>query len=208
MSPLREEAERIVYEVLQKVRTADAVVLAEAIRYLAILFAKYVEKLEERLQLVEKQLDKVEEELRMHRDYMENLAKAIHDIQRAVAVIGYRYEVYTEEVFRSSIKYLVEDLLKAYRVEKWSYYDEQGYVYGHPAVIDVDVLIGDREHVVVEYNAHADRSDVAELYRIAQLYEKVTGVKPRTLLVSPTITRKARELAEKLGVEVRGTIVD
>jgi len=148
------------------------------------------------------------EELRHHREYMENMVKAIHDLQRTMSIIGYRYGVYTEEVFKSSVKYLVVDLLKTYSVVKWSYYDEQGYAYGHPSIVDVDVLIRDSEHIIVEYKAHADRGDVAELYRITQLYERVTGVKPKALLVAPTVTRRARELAEKLGVEVRGMIVD
>jgi len=203
-----EEIESIVTEVLQKVKTADATILAEAIRELANVLAEYIDKLEERLKKVEEELGLHREELKHHREYMENMVKAIHDLQRSMSIIGYRYGMYTEDVFRSSVKYLVEDLLKTYRVMKWSYYDEHGYVYGHPSTIDVDVLIKDGEHILVEYKAHADRGDVAELYRIAQLYERVSGVKPRALLVAPTVTLRARELAEKLGIEVRGTVVD
>jgi len=143
----------------------------------------------------------------MRNESVEKLVKAIRNLKVAVTAMGYMCGVYSGEAFESTAKHLVEDLLKAYRVEKWSYYDEQGYVYGYPTTIHVDVLVRDHEHIVVEYKAHADRGDVAELYRIAQLYEKATGVKPKALLVAPTITRRAKELAEKLSIEVRGTIV-
>lgn len=203
-----EEIESIVNKVLQMVKTADAVVLAEAIKDLANVIAKNVERLEEHLQKTEERLEKIEEDARLHREYMENMVKAIHDLQRTMSIIGYRYGVYTEEVFRSSVKYFVEDLLKTYSVEKWRYYDEHGYVYGYPSIIDVDVLIKNSEHIIVVYKAHADCGDVAELYRIAQLYERVTGIKPKAILVAPTVTLRAKELAEKQGIEVRGTVVD
>ncbi|MET1159499.1 MAG: hypothetical protein ABWW65_00925 [Thermoprotei archaeon] len=69
-------------------------------------------------------------------------------------------------------------------------------MYGHPSIIDVDVLVRDKEHIIVEYKAHADRSDVAGIHRIAQLYEKIKKIKPKALIVAPTITRRAKELAE------------
>jgi hypothetical protein len=125
-----------------------------------------------------------------------------------VNAIGNRYGVVTEEAFRSSIRYLVEDLLKLYKVERWIYYDSEGLVYGRPSVVEVDMLIRDGERILVEYKAYADKSDVAELGNIGKLYEKVTGVKPRLLLVAPTIKMRARSLAEELGVELRGSIVD
>lgn len=98
--------------------------------------------------------------------------------------------------------------MKEYRVEKWSYFDSEGYVYGCPSQIDIDVLIKNKEHIVVEYKARTDKSDVSEIRRIADLYEKVTGIKPKVLIVSPTITKEAKDLANKLGVETRGVVID
>jgi hypothetical protein len=148
------------------------------------------------------------EAIRELQEAVKGLQEAVRDLSVRVNAIGVRYGVVTEEAFRSSIKYLVEDLLKLYKVEKWVYYDSEGLVYGRPSVVEVDVFIRDREHILVEYKAHADRSDVAELGNIGRLYERVTGVKPRLLLVAPTIRMRARSLAGELGVELRGSIVD
>ncbi len=150
----------------------------------------------------------LQEAVKNLQEAVKGLQEAVRDLSVRVNAIGVRYGVVTEEAFRSSIKYLVEDLLKLYKVERWVYYDSEGLVYGRPSVVEVDVFIRDREHILVEYKAHADRSDVAELGNIGRLYERVTGVKPRLLLVAPTIRMRARSLAGELGVELRGSIVD
>jgi len=137
-----------------------------------------------------------------------DLSRAVRELTATVNRIGIRYGIGTEEAFRESIKYLIEDLLGTYRVTKWKYYDNEGIVYGHPSDIDVDVLISDHEHIIIEYKAYADRSDLAELYRIGRLYEKVTGVKPRLLMVAASYRRRAKELADKLGIEIRGIAIE
>ncbi|MDM7274603.1 MAG: DUF3782 domain-containing protein [Thermoprotei archaeon] len=120
-----------------------------------------------------------------------------------IAALGMRYGVLTEEVFREAVRYLVEDLLKAYRVESWTYYDKDGRVFNAPSIVDVDVLVRDEEHVLVEYKAHIDRGDVAELFKIGELYAEVRKVKPKLLIVGPTATSRALKLAEELKVDVR-----
>jgi len=121
--------------------------------------------------------------------------------------LGYRYGLFIEEAFRESIKYLASDLLKVYQVRRWTYYDDEDFVFSYPSVIDVDVLIRDNEHILVEYKASIDRGDVAELYREGILYERVNKVKPRLLIVGLAIRKRALELARELGVEVRASEV-
>jgi hypothetical protein len=153
-------------------------------------------------------IKELQETIKKLGEAVKELQEAVRDLSTKVNAIGNRYGVVTEEAFRSSIRYLVEDLLKLYKVERWIYYDSEGLVYGRPSVVEVDMLIRDGERILVEYKAYADKSDVAELGNIGKLYEKVTGVKPRLLLVAPTIKMRARSLAEELGVELRGSIID
>ncbi len=109
---------------------------------------------------------------------------------------------------RKGIEYLDGDLLRKYKVSKWRYFDSEGLVYGHSSKIDVDILISDDKHVIIEYKAFVDRSNVAELHRIGKLYEKVTGIKPYLLIITPNIRKRAKELADALNIEVRGNIID
>jgi len=133
---------------------------------------------------------------------------AIRELAAKVNALGTRWGVVAEEAFRESVKYLVEDLLGAYKAGKWTYYDAEGLVYGHPSVVEADLLVRDGEHILVEFKSSADRADVGELYKLGILYERVVGVKPRLLLVSPAVRKRAAELAKELGIEIRGEVVE
>ena len=170
--------------------------------------SKAIRSLQEQVKILQEQVKNLQVEVKRHGEILEKHTHAIEKLTATVNAIGTKYGVLTEEAFRESIKYLVQDLLKEYNVIKWTYYDEEGLVYAHPAVIDVDVLIRDKEHVIVEYKASVDKSDIAELYRIGKLYEKITKVKPRLLIVSPAIRKRAKELADKLKIECRGKILE
>jgi len=79
----------------------------------------------------------------------------------------------------------------------------RGIVYGYPAVVDIDVVVKDREHILIEVKSRVSRGDVAKLYRVGRLYEEVTGVKPRLLIIGGFIEREARDAVAMLGVEIR-----
>jgi hypothetical protein len=104
------------------------------------------------------------------------------------------------------MKYVVEEIFGVARVSKWRWLDQEGLVYRHPAVVEVDVLVRDKEHVLLEVKSRVSTGDVLELYRIGFLYEKVVDIKPRLVIVGGFIDRGVHELAEKLGVEVKPII--
>ena len=77
-------------------------------------------------------------------------------------------------------------------------------------MVDVDLIVKDREHILVEVKSSVSRGDVYELWRIGKLYERIEGVKPKLVLVSPYIEDTAKKTAEKLGIEthtLRGPLI-
>ena len=162
---------------------------------------EHVAKLQEQVAEHGKAIKSLQEQLIKHSEVIEKLASSIQ-------AIGMRYGVFTEEAFREGIKYLIKDLLEEYKVDKWIYYDKEGFVYGHSSIIEVDVLIKDKECILVEYKSMVDKGDVAELYRIGKLFEREEKIKPKLLIVSPSIRKRAKELAEKLGIETRGNVIE
>ena len=150
------------------------------------------QRLEERQQRLEERFVLVEEELR--------------ETRRVVTVIAHRFGVISEEGFRQALKHVIEGILGVGVVERKSLKDETGLVYGHPAVVEVDVVIRDKSHVLVEIKSRVSRGDVAELYRIGKLYEEQTGVKPRLLIVGGFVDSDARITASELGVEIHPII--
>jgi hypothetical protein len=162
-----------------------------------------IKSLQEQMVKLQEQVVKLQEQVARQGEAILALQRSFEKLAASITALGYRYGIYTEDVFRDAIKYLVEDLLKAYEVRRWTYYDNEGVVFGYPSIIDVDVLIRDNEHILIEYKASIDRSDVAELAREGILYERVNKVKPKLLIVGPVVRRRALELAKALNIEVR-----
>ncbi|WP_148682361.1 PD-(D/E)XK nuclease family protein [Pyrobaculum neutrophilum] len=180
--------------------------LIKAVGELRDVVAKHseeIDKLRSAVEELRKAVEALTEDVKRHSEAIHAMQNSIERLTSSVTALGYRHGLFTEEAFRESIRYLLGDLLKIYQIKRWTYYDSEGFVFGRPSVIDVDVLIRDGEHILVGYKAGIDRGDVAELYREGLLYERVNKVRPRLLIVGPAIRKRALELARELGVEVR-----
>ena len=143
-----------------------------------------ITRLEERFVELEERVARLEEEAR--------------ETRRVVLTIAHLFGMLSEE----AMKYVVEDVFGVAAVEKWVYRDEEGFVYGYPSVVEVDVLVRDSEHILLEVKSRVPKADVSELHRIGQLYEKVERKKPRLVILGGFIDGEARRLAKRLGVEI------
>jgi hypothetical protein len=144
-----------------------------------------------------------------HSKRIEELTKAIQqhgrrieELSRLVNVVAHRFGVLSEEGFRDAMRYVVEEIFGVAKVEKWVYNDVEGFVYEKPAVVEVDLVIKDREHILIEIKSRVSRGDVMEFYRIGELYKKVTGTKPRLAIVGGFIDKGVEELAKDYGIEI------
>ena len=153
------------------------------------------------LKEVLERLEKVEKRIEEH-------SKRIEDLSKVIAAIGARWGVLSESAFREGMRRIVQDILGVAKVDKWVYFDSEGFVFGRPSVVEVDLVIKDGEHMLIEVKSSVSRGDVLELVRIGELYEKVTGVKPRLMIVSPFVDEKARQLASEFGIAVSEGKVD
>ena len=155
-------------------------------------FAKLEERqqrLEERQQRLEERFLRIEEELR--------------ETRRVLNTIAHRFGVLTETGFREAMKYVLTDVFGVAEVERLIIRDDEGIVYGYPSEVDIDIVVRDREHVIVEVKSRVDAGDVAILARKALLYEKKKGVKPRAVILGGYVSTKAYEAGARLGVEVK-----
>ena len=163
-------------------------------------------RLEERQQKLEERMARIEERQLKLEERMARLEEEMNETRRVLTVIAHRFGVLSESAFREAMKYVVEEKLGAGRVSKMSLRDEEGLVYGYPSIIDIDVVVKDDKHILVEVKSRVSRGDVYEIYRIGKLYEKIKGVKPVLVIVGGFIDPKAYEAAAKLGVEVKPVI--
>ena len=142
------------------------------------------------------------------RRYDEELARLREDMNRGfellrrhIDALGARWGLLAEESFRAGMVGVVERYFGG-RVERWTYYDEEGFVFGFPSLVEVDMVISDKEHILVEIKSSVSRADVYELWKVGQLYERIRGVKPRLAIVSPFVREEAKKLAKELGIDV------
>jgi hypothetical protein len=175
--------------------------------------AKIVKSHEERLAGVEERLARLEnavmeltKAVRSHEDRLARVEDAIKAFDRRLMALGARWGVESEEAFRNAMRGVVEGILGVATVGKWVYFDKDGVVYGHPSQVEVDVAIRDGTHILIEIKASASSGDALEFSRVGKLYETITGIKPRLVLVTPFIDDRGLEAARKLGIEVYTTV--
>jgi len=130
------------------------------------------------------------------------LEQSMDSMNRRISAIGARWGILSESAFRRGMRAILRDVLGIRRVSKLKLEDEEGIVYGHPSIIDVDIAVRNGEHLLIEIKANANRSDVAEIKRVGDLYEKLKGTKPRLIIIAAYTGPGTKELAEKLGVEL------
>ncbi|MDT7970787.1 MAG: DUF3782 domain-containing protein, partial [Vulcanisaeta sp.] len=168
-----------------------------------------IEELTKIVKAHEERLAKVEDRLTRLETVVEKLANAVsvHSMRldsfdRRLMALGARWGVESEEAFRNAMRGVVEGILGVATVGKWVYFDKDGVVYGYPSQVDVDVAIKDSTHILVEVKSSVSRGDVSEFSRVGRLYEMVTGIKPRLVMVTPFIDDRGLEAARTLGIEV------
>ena len=147
------------------------------------------QRLEERQQRLEERFARLEEEMR--------------ETRRVLFAIAHRFGVLTEVSFRETMKYVVEEIFGVGKVDKWIYHDEKGIVYGYPSIIEVDLLVKDDLHILIEVKSRVSRGDVATLYRKGLLYKEVKKVEPKLVILGGFIDKDAYEASAKLNVEIR-----
>ncbi|MFP3306693.1 MAG: DUF3782 domain-containing protein, partial [Thermocladium sp.] len=130
------------------------------------------------------------------------LEQSMDSMNRRISAIGARWGILSESAFRRGMRAILRDVLGIRRVSKLKLEDEEGIVYGHPSIIDVDIAVRNGEHLLIEIKANANRSDVAEIKRVGDLYEKLNGTKPRLIIIAAYTGPGTKELAAKLGIEL------
>lgn len=125
----------------------------------------------------------------------------MEDLETHMSALGARWGISSERAFRRGLSRILEDRFHA-KVQKWEVYDENGTVYGHPSVVEMDVVLKDGTPLLVEIKASIKKSDIAELIKVGRLYEQEEGVQPDLAVMSPFIREEAKDFALKHKIKV------
>jgi hypothetical protein len=138
---------------------------------------------------------KLWEEVRILREDFSKLIKRID-------ALGSRWGILAESAFRNALKGLLEKSFNV-KIERWINYDDEGFVYGYPSIVEIDIALRDQELILIEVSSHAKKADILLFNRKAIFYEKKVGKKPsRLIFVTPYAENDAIDLANKLRIEL------
>ena len=155
----------------------------------------------------ERQREKIWDTIRALQEETKALREDFNKFGLKLDALGARWGIMSEEAFRNALRGILESRLNV-KVTRWEDYDEEGLVYHEPSIIEVDVVIRNKEHTLIELKSHISKSDVATFLRKAEFYEKITGTKPKLIMVSPYIDEKAKEFAYKHKIKLYGSSYD
>ncbi|MEL9991481.1 MAG: DUF3782 domain-containing protein [Thermoproteus sp.] len=139
------------------------------------------------------------------KERVESLERKIDRFERKLDALGARFGVISEAAFREGIGLLLREV--GHSAERWTYFDQEGYVYGYPSQVEVDVLVGGGKTFLVEIKSSVTRGDLAAFAKKAQLYERVAGRKVDgkylvAYYVGERDPEKFRQAAEALGIKI------
>lgn len=69
---------------------------------------------------LQEQVKSLQEQAERYNRVLESHTRSIEKLASKINALGTRWDIVTEETFRETIKYLIEDLPKGYNVGKWA----------------------------------------------------------------------------------------
>ncbi len=119
-----------------------------------------------------------------------------------IGALGARWGIQAESTFREAIRGILEESFPV-KVERYLAKDEEGEIFGQPDQVELDLIIRDGVVIAAEIKSSMSKSDVYTFNRKVNFYEKKEGKKvTRKLIISPMVENSAKEVAQRLGIEV------
>jgi len=141
---------------------------------------------------------------RLHEQNMA-LAKK-HD--RSIGALGARWGMQSERAFRDALAGILEQNFGV-EVINVIEYDDQGEVFGRPDQIELDVIIKNGLLLICELKSSIDKAGMYIFERKARFYERHhQRTADRLIVISPMIDSRARQVAQRLGIQTYGDSIE
>jgi len=137
---------------------------------------------------------------RLHEEIMAMARKH----ERGIGALGSRWGLQSEKAFRDALAGILEQSFGV-QVVNVNDYDDEGTVFGRPDQVELDVIIKNGLLLICELKSSIDKAGMYIFERKARFYEKRhQRTANRLIVISPMIDARAREVAERLGIETYG----
>jgi hypothetical protein len=143
-----------------------------------------------------------------HESLEKRVDRGFARLEATLGAIGARWGLMAEESFRSGMAGILRDEF-GWQVEHVLIMDTEGYVFGRPDQVEIDIAIHDGAHWLVEIRSSMSKPDMYTFVRKAELYERLREVQvARRIVISPMIHPQAKEVAGRLNIELYTSVYD
>ncbi|MGC8544008.1 MAG: PD-(D/E)XK nuclease family protein [Vulcanisaeta sp.] len=145
------------------------------------------------------------EELRREMVTKQEFERSLRLVFIRLDALGARWGVLSEDAFRDGVKEILKDA--GYSIDRWLYYDADGYVYGYPSEVELDIVVKDGLTMAVEITSSLRRGDLNFIKRKVDLYTRITGkAVSKVMVITPFIMDRnpsyVKAMADKMGIRV------
>ena len=102
-------------------------------------------------------------------------------IDLRLSALGARWGLVAEDVFRQGVADILSEA--GWNASREVLLDKEGYVYGYPSPIEIDVVVKDGKVILVEITSWLKRESIAPLARKREFYERAKGVRVSEVIV-------------------------
>ncbi|MDM8568020.1 DUF3782 domain-containing protein [Thiotrichales bacterium HSG1] len=163
--------------------------------------ARWKTQAEERKKDQEVQEAKWEKNQQVITDMMAEIKELNRKHDSTIGALGSRWGLHSEASFRNALKGILTDIPNI-EVLNVNEYDEDGFVFGHPEQVELDVIIKNGLLIICEIKSSTGKGEMYIFERKVRFYEKLHNRKAdRMMVISPMIDDKAKIVAKNLGIE-------
>jgi hypothetical protein len=150
---------------------------------------------------MQKQLAEHSEAIRSLQEEQVKHSELLRRLDAKIGALGRRWGLLSEAAFREGMYELLTPY--GFRVERFWARDEEGFVFGRPEQIEIDLLVRNETTIAAEIRSSVSKADVWVFLRKVEFLERLLNRKiDRKAIISPFVDDDALEFAHKTGVEV------
>jgi len=150
---------------------------------------------------MQRQLIEHSEAIRSLQEEQAKHSELLRRLDSKIGALGRRWGLMSEAAFREGMYELLTPY--GFRVERFWARDEEGFVFGRPEQIEIDLLVRNETTIAAEIRSSVSKADVWVFLRKVEFLERLLNRKiDRRAIISPFVDDDALEFAQQTGVEV------
>lgn len=170
-------------------------------------FSELKKIVEELAQAQNRTEHRVEELTQAQKETNSSIKQLSDTIEFKLGSLGRRWGIDSERSFRSGLAEILSET--GYKIINYIEKDNEGIVFGRPAVIEIDVIIKGDRIIIVEIKSSVSKSDVYIFLKKVDFYRHVSGKNvDKLLMITPYIDDASRKIADEYDIVVSDSLSD